>query len=269
MRKILFTIILTTMSLFSILHAQNPQPNVYVASNVSWWELDISKKPYSWYKTEEGLRMAENLLSWQDNGTGWPLMNTVIKANLGEESKGGPWGKKASLYNATYNEIRFLVRGYHATKDEQYLKALLGGLDYLLDAQHESGAWPKSYPYLMTDYSHYATFNDDVFANIMNFMAEAKSYPEYRIMGKENLERVKKVYEKGLEFILKSQIKVGGKLTAWPQQCDEVIYEPRSARKFEPVAIAGGESKGVLLFLMSIRIKYNEYWNMEFLANSK
>lgn len=220
---------------------------------LKWWDLDISKKPYSWYNTEEGLRMAENLLSWQDKGTGWPLMNTVRRPNLGEETKGGPFGKKAAIYNATYNEIRFLTRAYHATGDERYLKALRGGLDYLLNAQHESGAWPKTYPYRMTDPSHYATFNDDVFANIMTFMAEARSYPEYRIMGNEYLARVRKAYETGLDFILKSQIKVDGKLTAWPQQCDEVTYKPKPARAFEPAAITGGESKGVLLFLMSIR----------------
>ena len=218
-----------------------------------WWEADISKKPFSWYKTQEGVRMTENLLSWQDNGTGWPLMNTVMAPNQGEESKGGPWGKKASLYNASYNEIRFLVRAYQATKNERYLEALRGGLDYLLDAQHASGAWPKSYPWKEGDYARYACFNDNVFVNLMSFMAELTSFPEYRIIGEERLERAKKAYEKGLDFILKSQIKVDDKLTAWPQQCDHISYEARSARPFEPVSIAGGESKGVLLFLMSIR----------------
>jgi len=45
MRKILFTTILTTMSLFSMLHAQNPQPNVYVATNGSDANAGTLAKP--------------------------------------------------------------------------------------------------------------------------------------------------------------------------------------------------------------------------------
>jgi len=59
-------------------------------------------------------------------------------------------------------------------------------------------------------------------------------------------------FDRGLGFILKSQIVVNGQLTAWCQQHDEVTYEPRAARAFEPVAITGGESASVLLLLMAI-----------------
>lgn len=217
-----------------------------------WWDLDISKKPYSWYRTEEGHRMAENILSWQDNGTGWPLMNTVREPFTGDMSKAGPWGKKASLNSSTVNEMRFLSRAFHATKDERYKTAILGGLNYLLEAQQDSGSWPHSYPYRMTDYSHYATYNDDIIPDIMTFLAEVMSSPDFEIVGKDNMKRVKEAYDRGLEFILKSQIVANGKLTAWAQQYDEVTYDPKPARKFEPVAISGGESAAVLMFLMSI-----------------
>ena len=71
-------------------------------------------------------------------------------------------------------------------------------------------------------------------------------------MEKEDRERVKVAIDKGLDFILKSQIEVDGKRTALAQQYDEVTYEPRPARAFEPAAISGGESAGVLHFLRSI-----------------
>ncbi len=56
-----------------------------------------------------------------------------------------------------------------------------------------------------------------------------------------------------MDFILKSQIRVNGQLTAWGQQHDPVTFEPKSARNFEPAAISGGESAGVLLLLMKVR----------------
>ncbi|MCB9281787.1 MAG: pectate lyase [Lewinellaceae bacterium] len=223
-----------------------------VGRSLRWWDEGVSKKPYSWYRSEDGLRMAENILSWQDNGTGWPLMSTVREPFTGDMSKAGPWGKKAALVKATVNEMRFLARGYVATRDERYKTAVLGGLDYILEAQLETGGWPHSYPYRMTDYSHYATYNDDVIPDILEFLDEVVKSPDFEPVDKENRLRVKTAYEKGLEFILKSQIVVDGKPTAWAQQYDEVTLEPKPARAFEPAAISGGESASVLHFLMSV-----------------
>lgn len=221
--------------------------------NFYWWETDISKKPDSWYRSEEGRKMAENILSWQYNGGGWPLMNTADQPFSGDTSKTGPWGRKAALIKATTNEIRFLARAYSATEEERYRAAIIGGLDFIIEAQHESGGWPHSYPYRMTDYSHYATFNDDEIPDLMTFLGEVRSSSIYKMLGNEYLDKVKAAYDKGLDFILKSQILVDGQLTAWPQQCDEVTYEPKPARAFEPAAISGSESASVLFFLMSIR----------------
>lgn len=221
--------------------------------NFYWWETSISKKSQSWYRSDEGRTMAENILSWQYDGGGWPLMNTADTPFSGDSSMTGPWGMKAALIKASTNEIRFLARAYDATKDERYRTAAIGGLSFILDAQYESGGWPHSYPYRMTDYSHYATFNDDEIPDIMTFLAEVSASPEFKMLGNEYLENINIAYEKGLDFILKSQIVVNNQLTAWPQQCDEFTYVPKPARAFEPAAISSSESASVLLFLMGIR----------------
>ncbi|MCB9273877.1 MAG: pectate lyase [Lewinellaceae bacterium] len=233
--------------------AENKQSQLAeLGRSLRWWDQNASRKPYSWYRSEQGLRMAENILSWQDNGTGWPLMSTVREPFTGDMSKAGPWGKKAALVKATLNELRFLSRGYTATEDERYLTAMLGGLNYILEAQLPCGGWPHSYPYRSSDYSHYATYNDDVIPDIMTFLDEVRRSPDFKAVGEENLRRAKAAYDKGLEFILRSQIVVDGKRTAWAQQYDEATIEPRPARAFEPAAISGGESASVLLFLMGI-----------------
>lgn len=216
-----------------------------------WWKT-ISKKPPSWYRSDSGREMAENVISWQDNGTGWPLMNTTREPFTGDVSRAGPWGMRAALIKATVNEIRFLARAYSATKEDRYLKSLLGGLNFILNAQYPSGGWPHSFPPRQSDYSHYATFNDDMMPDLMTLLDEVATSREFRFLSSEVRQSAKKSFELGVDFILKSQIRVDGKLTGWCQQHDEVTYEPRPARKFEPVAISGAESASVLRLLMNI-----------------
>lgn len=220
--------------------------------SLKWWDYDISKKPYSWFETEDANTMATNIISWQDNDTGWPLMNTVREPYTGDLSKAGPWGKKAALVKATLNELRFLARAYTVTEEEDLKVSALGGLDYILDAQLDCGGWPHSYPYKTTGYGYFATFNDDVITDIMKFLGESMRSPDFKWLSEEKMKKIKSAYRDGLEFILKAQIKVDGILSAWAQQYDPQTLEPRSARSFEPAAISGGESAGVLLFLMDI-----------------
>jgi PelA/Pel-15E family pectate lyase len=104
----------------------------------------------------------------------------------------------------------------------------------------------------MNDYTHYATFNDDEMPDLMTLLQEVASLPEFELVGPANRKRAKDAFARGIDFILKSQIVVNGKLTAWAQQHDEVTYQPRPGRAFEPVAITGGESASVLFLLMSI-----------------
>ena len=86
--------------------------------------------------------MAQNILSWQHENGGWPLMNTTREPFTGDVSRAGPWGTKGALIKATVNEIRFLARAYRATEDERHLEALRRGLGFLYAAQYPSGAGP-------------------------------------------------------------------------------------------------------------------------------
>src|SRR5205814_9985551 len=62
----------------------------------------------------------------------------------------------------------------------------------------------------------------------------------------------KEAWNKGVDCILKCQIKVDGKLTAWCAQHDENDFSPRPARTFELVSISGCESVGVVHALMNV-----------------
>src|SRR5207253_7627588 len=59
-------------------------------------------------------------------------------------------------------------------------------------------------------------------------------------------------FDRGIECILKCQIKVDGKPTAWCAQHDETDYRPRPGRSYELVSLSGGESVGIVRLLMSL-----------------
>jgi pectinesterase len=68
----------------------------------------------------------------------------------------------------------------------------------------------------------------------------------------DDLDRVKKAYEKGIEVILNTQIVVDGKPTVWCAQHDEYTFLPAKARTYELPSFSGGESVGIILFLMDL-----------------
>lgn len=220
---------------------------------VSWWP-QVSQKPDSWFAGAEGRTMAANILSWQDPVSGgWPLMNTTGELKSDDPAAIGPWGERGALIKATVNEIRFLARAYRVTGEAAYLESLDRGVDFILKAQYPSGGWPHSWPEHRNPYDHWATFNDDEMVDLMTLLNEIGTAESFAFLPQERRDTALKAFDRGVDFILKSQIKVGGQLTAWCAQHDPVTYEPRPARAFEPVSISGGESADVLKLLMRIK----------------
>lgn len=218
----------------------------------AWWATDVSRRPDDWYRSDEGRRTAENILSWQASSGGWPLMNTTREPYAGDPSTAGPWGLNGALIKATVNEMRFMARAWRATGDERYRGAVERGLRFILHNQYPSGGWPHSVPPPATGYERYATYNDDMMADLMALLREAATADDFALLAAPDRAAAQAAFDRGLDFILKSQIVVDGQLTAWGQQHDPASYEPRAARRFEPAAISAGESAGVLELLMSL-----------------
>ena len=217
-----------------------------------WWG-EAKDKPDAWFAGSEAKVMADNILSWQEPATGgWPLMNTVREPNRGDPAQAGPWGTHAALIKATVNEMRFLARAQAVKPDPRYVPAIDRGLGYILGAQYPTGGFPHSWPVFSNPYDHQATFNDDEIVDVMMLLREVATRPEFKVLAPARRVAAQAAFDKALSFIFKTQIVVDGVPTAWAQQYDEVTLEPRGARAFEPVAISGGESAGVLLLLMSL-----------------
>lgn len=208
-----------------------------------------AKQSTEWFQSEEGRRIADNVLTWQTPHGSWPK---------GRDTASEPFdGNTDDLRgtfdnNATIGELRFLARAFRATNEPQYRQAFLKGLSHILEAQYPTGGWPQFYPLSKKSYHRHITFNDDATVRILEFLRDVSESSDYAFLKTEDLTKAKVAVIKGIDCILRTQIKQDGKLTAWCAQHDEKTLEPAWARSYEPPSISGAESVGVVRFLMSV-----------------
>jgi PelA/Pel-15E family pectate lyase len=167
--------------------------------------------------------------------------------------------------NVTQSAVRVMMRLDRALKfqDRPIHEAVQFALNKLIEAQFPIGAWPQrfnkppnhagfpvkraSYPETWDrkwpgpNYQLHYTFNDNTISDAIDMMLEAaRIYNEPRYMSSA---------EKGGQFILLAQMPEPQ--PAWAQQYDAEM-RPAWARVFEPPAVTGGESQGVMRTLMTL-----------------
>jgi PelA/Pel-15E family pectate lyase len=151
---------------------------------------------------------------------------------------------------ATNKEIRYLLKAYKGSGNKTYLDGAEKGISYLLKAQYQNGGWPQFYP----DHSSYRgeiTFNDNAMMNTMALMDDlANKRGDFAVVNEKLARSATKAVEKGIDCILKTQVKVNGKLTAWCAQYNDVTLEPAKARAYELPSLSGNESVAIVDFLM-------------------
>jgi PelA/Pel-15E family pectate lyase len=165
--------------------------------------------------------------------------------------------------NNTQSAVRLLMRVDKALdfEDEKIHEAAEFALSTILKVQYPNGAWPQrftdagdpakfpvkkacypdswSWTFPSRDYRSFYTFNDNSIADTIETMLEA-----FEIYGKE---QYKEAAEKAGDFIILAQMPEPQ--PAWAQQYNADM-EPAWARRFEPPAITGGESQGVMRTLL-------------------
>lgn len=180
-----------------------------------------------------------------------------------------PPGKKKKAPSSldddkTQSSLRFLVELDRALafKDETIHEMTIFALDGLLRAQYPNGAfpqvwdestrteawpivsasyptsWPRTYPGHGSYWFRY-TLNDNLMPDVMHVLwLAADVYDD---------DRYEAAARKAADFLLLAQLP--DPQPAWAQQYDFEMH-PAWARKFEPPAVTGGESQGVLQILL-------------------
>lgn len=223
-------------------------------AQVTWDQ--ILRQPATWYGSAEAQRIVEAVLLYQRATGGWPK-NVDMAAPLAERARADLAAERTQTdstidNSATTTQIRFLALVSHAREDARVRTAALAGLDYLLAAQYPNGGWPQYFP-LRADYSRRITFNDDAMVNVMTLLREAAGgRVPFGFVDAARRDRAADAVRRGIDAVLRTQIRVANRLTGWCQQHDERTFQPVDARTYEHASLASKETAGIARFLMGI-----------------
>jgi PelA/Pel-15E family pectate lyase len=230
--------------------ASTAAPPAMAADASVAWNAAILNHAADWYATPDARRIADNVLSHQSAEGGWPK-NTP----LGDPARPDADPSLANTFDnqATTLPLAFLARMTTATGEPAYAAAFQRGLDYTLAAQYPNGGWPQYYP-LRGGYHDHITFNDDAMVRVLTLLQEVVAGHEpYGFVDAARRARAAGALSRGVDVILKSQVRQDGRLTVWCAQHDADTLAPAWARKFEPPSLSGSESVGIVRFLMSLK----------------
>ncbi|MGD9633794.1 MAG: pectate lyase [Pirellulales bacterium] len=218
--------------------------------------------PNDFYGADESIRVAENVLLYQNDNGGWPKNIDMARplSDGDRETLRRDRNRSETLIDngATWTQIRFLARMHAATGDWRYADAANRGLHFLLEAQYPNGGWPMIYPLREGYYSH-LTFNDGAMIGVMNLLRDVTLNQEslqgakvFGFVDAATRERCQKAIDKGLDVILATQVVVDGQPTVWCAQYDEHSLQPAAARAYELPSLSGYESVGIVEYLMQL-----------------
>ncbi|MES2773835.1 MAG: pectate lyase [Bacteroidota bacterium] len=226
------------------------------------WKDVATKMPDDWYGSDEAKAVAENVLFSQHDIGGWsknkPYHHPLSEADKAQVAKDKSEIGATFDNGATVTEMMFLAKIYGKSNDSRYATAFEKAFSYILQAQYENGGWPQFYPFRKGKtiaYNSHITYNDNAMVNVMVLLKEiANENPSYASLPitDEMRKNARRAFEKGVDCILKTQIKVGGQPTVWCAQHDEFTFAPANARAYELVSFSGAESVGITQLLMEI-----------------
>lgn len=234
---------------------------------------------------DAALDAARALVRGQLRSGGWNYsieFDPVLRSKFAYRDGGGAAGRNFSTLddNTTQSAIGFLLRADRACgfTNEAIHRCVTGALEGLLAAQYPNGAWPQrfagppdaakfpvkpaSYPDAWPrewvkgrDYAAHYTFNDDAMTDTIGVLFDASralSDPAAGAPAQRLAAACRTAAEKAGGFILLAQMP--DPQPAWAQQYDADMH-PAWARKFEPPAVTGGESQGILRALLRLYLE--------------
>lgn len=218
------------------------------AAQVRWGE-EVLRQPREWYASAEARTAADKVIQYQSPEGGWQKNTNLLTTPATPDALERP-----TIDNgATTTPMRFLALVAAATGEARYKQAFERGMDYLFAAQYPNGGWPQYYPLRQGYYSR-ITYNDNAMVNVLALLRDVSTADApYGFLDQARRDKASEAVARGIGVILKTQVRQNGRLTAWCAQHDEVTLKPAWARAYEPPSLSGGESVGIVRFLMSVK----------------
>ena len=245
MNKRIFLLLLSACMAMSMMAQRTPNP--------------MRRTDAAFFKTAEARKVGDQILLYQRVTGGWPknidMARTLSDSEKAQLAKDRMRRDDSTTDNdATSMQMAYLARLFEATHDNRYRDAFRKAVDYLLSGQYENGGWPQFWPE-MHGYQVHITFNDDAMVNTMellNQVAETTAPYTAELTTAEQRQQARQAFDKGVECILRTQIRRNGKLTVWCQQHYRDTFEPAPARAFELPSFCSQESASIVRLLMSL-----------------
>ena len=207
---------------------------------VGWAQIN-SQEP-DWYTTPEARQIAENILYYQTTTGGWTSRVEMLDRSAYKQRE--DWG--------FHRQLVFLGKMIAATADDRYKASFERGIDRLMQIQLPNGAWMEQCPYAVY-YDTIVRYIDEGMTGYINILNEvAIGSPDYAFVAPALVERAQVAVNKGIDYMLKTQIIVQGQKTAWPAHPHKETYLPHTRSPYEVRGISGHEGVSVFEFLMKV-----------------
>lgn len=208
------------------------------------------------YAAEQVREIAANILLFQRANGGWPKDYDML-AILTDEQKNAvreSHGRTDTTFDnhTTHPQVEYLARAYVLLGDPAYREAARRGLDFILGAQYPHGGFPQRWPNTNGLAGH-ITFNDGVMIGCLSVLkAAADGAPHFAWLDAERRTRAQDAVRRGVDCLLRCQIRVEGVPTGWGQQHDAKTFETTGARTFELPCTSPADTTEIVRFLMRL-----------------
>lgn len=218
------------------------------------WGSSVLNRDAGWYASAPARAVADSVIQYQSPQGGWPKATDLARSPRSAADIPAPNNGRANTFDngGTTIPMEFLARIITASNETRYVESFNRGLDYMFAAQYPNGGWPQFFPLREGYYSH-ITYNDGAMIRVLTVLrGVAQGRVPYAFVDAERRAKAVAAVARGIDCILRTQVKQAGKLTVWCAQHDRETLAPAWARNYEIPSLSGAESVGILRFLMEI-----------------